>query len=193
MDVNSLYNNIPHADGAAACRTFLNKLQYVPKRLKKLEAIAHDKKCAPEKRHIFSFLETINENAVFDVVIFVELMTLAFELCSRGKEDFSSYISGNRVWICFLMGCSRSVLKSGESVDSEISFARLIVFLQGILGGECLRKVQHDEGNLYVACGLGALVAVGQRKHTKGVISELSKRAVRNIISVIREMSYFFT
>ena len=30
MDVNSLYTNIPHADGVAACRTFLNKhnIQY---------------------------------------------------------------------------------------------------------------------------------------------------------------------
>ena len=25
MDVNSLYTKIPHADGVAACRTFLNK------------------------------------------------------------------------------------------------------------------------------------------------------------------------
>ena len=25
MDVNSIYANIPHADGVAACRTFLNK------------------------------------------------------------------------------------------------------------------------------------------------------------------------
>ena len=30
MDINSLYANIPHADGVAACRTFLNKHNIQP-------------------------------------------------------------------------------------------------------------------------------------------------------------------
>ena len=164
----------------------VSNLSMFQNEFKKLEEIAQDNKSAPNKGDVLSFLKNIHENAVFYGVIFAELMTLAFELCVREKRQFYSYIEHNRVWICLLMGCSKSVLKTGESVDFKISFAKLVGFMQGILGGECLQSAQVNEANKFVISGLGTLVAIGQKKHTKGVISELSKRAVRNVISVIR-------
>ena len=92
------------------------------------------------KKEVIAFLESISENAVVDVVIFAELMFLAAEQCEKEQGDLSRYIQVNRTWICLLMGCSRGVLKAGKAGDVEVSFAKLVAFMQGIFGGRMPAK-----------------------------------------------------
>ena len=53
------------------------------------------------------------------------------------------------------------------------------------MGAPC--EAQSNVDNKYVMCGLGTLIAIGEKGHTRGVVSDLSKRAVRNVISMVRD------